>query len=158
MKEKVTVTEEAKRHLESLGVKLPEAVPIYPAVLPKNAVDMQLKELGKWLSRFTQVLVFLEPQVALASIRDYTVEQILENCRDRTLLSPGVQSHPQASERKSLREIQKEVLDLKKKKVKANARLTLLQSVLKSYERAYNAVSREITRRALVANIEMRDV
>jgi len=146
----------AEKHLNKLGITLTESVDSVPLRLTKNVTEMTVRGLGKWLSRYTSMVVFLEPQVALASIDDFCLLEMLNYQKDKVLLSPKVQSHPQASERKSLREIDKSVLELRRKRSKTNAKYVLLQSVLRAYDKALSTLSREITRRAIAMKIESK--
>ena len=144
----------AEAQLKELGIELPKAPDKSVApTMPINITRIELDELGRLLGIYTAWTAFIEPQVALADV-DYTCAlQTLEYQQNLLILKPICQMHEQASERKAIRDVQPEILKLKKIMLKQEARFKVLASMLKVYLGNMSTLSREISRRSLVENI-----
>lgn len=117
--------------------------PQFDPKLPEDITKVDDHELGRLLGQFSAMIQYLEERVALADISSTDKDTVLDALKAEVrLLATGtvpdktaiVLTHPT-------------VIEALLQSLQASAVVKLLKSRMSGYERAYGAISREISRR-----------
>lgn len=139
------------QHVARLSLSVPEAPtnaqgePLDPQ-LPDDITAVSIQELGKLYGQFMAVSSYAEPQVALADIEHTDAKAHLNFIEAQSgLMSDG--SNQQ--ERKWNLQLDPEYRKAQEAERVAYAKFTLLEHLIKRYEKAAASLSRELTRRGV---------
>jgi len=143
---------EAVRDAFSSLVKVGYPLPTKPKTglgMEVELVDLDGEGLGRlhdWTSKW---LGFTEYMRALALSHLRIAEAIEGIVESQVILEPDIQAYANVTDRKARRDIDKRVVEVRRKCEVFRTVYTLLDALVSAYERFLNSVSREISRRTV---------